>query len=201
VVPSVEVPDLLDRTAAQARRIVEDLGLRVKERVAARGLPGRVVDQQPALGERLEKGEFVLVWVGPPDDRAPAPEAPVAPAPSEPTAPAPPAREGGASPSASGSAAPRPIAPLEQTVLPRDATFALGFSWRPVAGADAYLVEVEEEGAADAWIGTLRKPVRATAAALEVERLDARAARRLRWRVRAVFGGREGAPSAWIVMR
>jgi hypothetical protein len=204
LVPEVEVPDLLDRTAPQARRILEDLGLKVKERVAARGLAGRVVDQQPALGERLVKGEYVLVWIGPPDETAPPepsagsaapPRVPAAPEPREP-APSAPERKRPAP-----KEAPVPIAPLEGTRLPREATIALGFSWEAVEGVRTYLVEVEEESAQGTWIGILKKPVRQTAAAIEVERLSVDPARRLRWRVRGVGDSGEGPPSPWITMR
>jgi len=200
LVPEVEVPDLLDRTAPQARRILEDLGLKVKERVAARGLAGRVVDQQPALGERLVKGEYVLVWIGPPDEAAPPEPAAASPRPAapEPRDPAPVATE---RTRPAPREAPVPIAPLEGTRLPREATIALGFSWEAAEGVRTYLVEVEEESAQGTWIGILKKPVRQTAAAIEIERLSVDPARRLRWRVRGVGDSGEGPPSAWIVMR
>lgn len=199
VLEHVEVPEVLDRTAAQARRILTDLGLKVLERVAPRGLAGRVVDQLPSLGDRLLKGEYVLIWIGPPDPKAPAP-APPAPDPAPDPAPGPRVRSNPGGVAAAGGA-PVPIAPSEGTVLPREASLPLGFSWRAAPGAEAYLLEIEEETAPGAWLGLVRKPVRTTAAVVEVERLGGEAGRRLRWRVRAVRAGREGPASDWVVLR
>ena len=48
---------------------------------------------------------------------------------------------------------------------------------------------------------SVRKPVRKTAAMVEMERLDTKVARALRWRVRAVVNGTQGNPSEWVVLR
>jgi hypothetical protein len=67
--------------------------------------------------------------------------------------------------------------------------------------ATSYVLEVEEEGAAGSWLPNVRKPSKKTAAVLEVERMTEDPKARLRWRVRAVIDGREGAPSRWVVLK
>ena len=76
---------------------------------------------------------------------------------------------------------------------------AVGFTWRALAGADAYILEVEERGP-DGWLPLARRSARASAAVLEMERL-APSPGPLRWRVRAVTAGRQGPPCAWVVLR
>lgn len=83
--------------------------------------------------------------------------------------------------------------------MPKTRTVPAGFTWTPVAGADAYVLEVEERSGAT-WLANVRKPVRSSAAAVDVERL-APAAGDLRWRVRALVGGIEGTASAWVTLR
>jgi len=201
-VPGVEVmrvtvPDLLDRTPPQAARILKDLGLSLRIEEVERGLPGRVVDQRPAAGSELPKGGVVTLGVA--RGAAVPREAPVVPAAPVP-APAPATtspRAAGEMPLALG--VPAAIAPSEGTALPRQRTLALGFAWQPVDGADAYLLEVEERGPAG-WLPNVRKTSRSSATTVELERVAPEAAE-LRWRVRAVAAGREGPPSAWVVLR
>jgi hypothetical protein len=83
--------------------------------------------------------------------------------------------------------------------MPKSRTVPAGFTWSAVAGADAYVLEVEEQNGA-AWLPNVRKPVRSSAAAVDVERL-APTAGPLRWRVRALVGGVEGPASAWVTLR
>jgi beta-lactam-binding protein with PASTA domain len=199
-VPAVEVtrvlvPDLLDRTPPQAQRILEDLGLSMKREEAKSGLAGRVVDQHPASGTEVPKGSVVAVWIPPGGERAspgpaPAPQAPAASGAAPTTA---------AAPAWASGAVPAPIAPSEGTLLPKTRTLALGFSWLPVEGADAYVLEVEEAGPAG-WLPSVRKAARTSATTLELERVAPTAAE-VRWRVRALTAGREGAPSAWVTLR
>jgi hypothetical protein len=94
---------------------------------------------------------------------------------------------------------PAPIAPSEGTVLPKQRTLALGFSWLPVEQADAYVLEIEERGPAG-WLPSVRKPARLAATTVELERIAPEASD-VRWRVRAVLAGREGQPSAWVTLR
>jgi hypothetical protein len=186
----VEVPDLLDRTGPQAARILEDVGLvaAIDERRAASGPPDRVADQRPAAGTVAAKGTTVHLTLGPPASAPPSAGPPtVAPPVSSPSAP-------GSSPSA--LRAPEPIAPAEGTAVPGDRLLPLGFAWRAVDGADAYLVEVEERGP-EGWLPTLRKPSRTSALTAEVERLCPRPGD-LRWRVSALRSGRAGPASVWV---
>jgi hypothetical protein len=196
-VPRVMVPDLLDRTPPQAERILTDLGLVFQQEEAKSGLPGRVVDQKPAAGAEVPKGSLVQVWImpaapAPPGSSGSAPVGPRAPpaAPSAPTVPS-------GSPAPAG--VPAPIAPSEGTLLPKQPTLLLGFSWLPVDGAGGYLLEIEERGAGG-WLASARKAVRSTATTVELERLAATAGE-LRWRVRAVLAGQEGSPCDWVTLR
>ncbi len=193
-VPRVMVPDLLDRTAPQAERILTDLGLVFKQEQAKSGLPGRVADQKPAAGAEVPKGSLVQVWILP---AAPAPPGPSGSAPVGTRAPpaAPTAPSGAQAP----AGVPAPIAPSEGTLMPKQPTLLLGFSWLPVEGAEAYLVEIEEQGPSG-WLAGARKPVRATATTIELERIAATAGA-LRWRVRAILAGREGSPCDWVTLR
>lgn len=222
-VPDVVVPELLDRTALQAERIVGDLGLVMQKETAKRGLPGRVVDQMPMVGSRVPKGGVLRVWIGPEDPKAAAPEAPnppVVPAPKDPD-PAPPVEppvvnprdepideppapkdpNAPLPPGPLPGGAPVPIAPQYGAVIPRDESVPIGFSWKGVKRASHYVLEVEEEGAEGRWIANVRKPARKTAAILEIERLSTKANAKLRWRVRAVIDGRESSPSRWILLK
>lgn len=196
-VTRVTVPDLLDRTPPQAARILQDLGLSLRIEEVDRGLPGRVADQRPAAGSELPKGGVVTLGVARgaalPREAPVGPAAPVpAPAPAT-TAP----RAAGEVPLALG--APAAIAPSEGTALPRQRTLALGFAWQPVEGADAYLLEVEER-AASGWLPNGRKIARSSATTMDLERVAPEPGE-LRWRVRALGAGREGPPSAWVVLR
>ena len=87
------------------------------------------------------------------------------------------------------------------TTLPRESVLPVGFTWRGVKGAEAYVLEVEEQGAEGRWMANARKPSRKTAVILEIERLSSRGSGHMRWRVRAVIEGREGAPSKWILLK
>jgi beta-lactam-binding protein with PASTA domain len=201
-VADVTVPDVLDRQPLQARRILEDVGLAVAEEEASSGPPGRVVDQVPSVGALVPKGSTVRIRVVPAGATArpyvppaaatpsPPPPAPSAPAPAPDACPPPPAGR---------IVAPVPVSPPAQTELPAERTLPVGFTWKAVAGADGYVLEVEERGA-EAWLPSVRRPVRSTAATLDVERLGATPGP-LRWRVRAVAGGREGPPCPWVVLR
>jgi beta-lactam-binding protein with PASTA domain len=210
----IEVPNLLDRTVLQARRILGALGLRVQEEKAKRGLAGRVVDQMPMEGGKIPKGGFVRIWIGPaeagatgegepaqppvgplqPDGVAGGAEPKVEPNRVEPTKPP---LEPGPLP----AGVPQPVAPSVNTELPKEEAVPVGFTWRGVKGATAYILEIEEEGAEGRWIANARKTSRRTAVLLEIERLDPKFEKRLRWRVRAVIGGREGQASDWVLLR
>lgn len=61
----VVVPPVLDRTPEQARRILEDAGLRYREEVATSGVPGRVMDQDPPAGARRPLGAEIVVKIPP----------------------------------------------------------------------------------------------------------------------------------------
>ena len=76
---------------------------------------------------------------------------------------------------------------------------AVGFTWKAVKGAEAYVVEVEERGPAG-WVANARQVTRQSAVVLEVVRLSDPPGV-LRWRVRAVTKGRHGSPSDWVVLR
>ena len=104
-----------------------------------------------------------------------------------------------AAPASGTVGVPTAISPPEQTALPKLRTLPLGFSWTPVEGAEAYILEVEEQSGS-AWLPSMRKPVRTSAATLEIERV-AGTPGALRWRVRAVAGGSEGSPCAWVTLR
>jgi hypothetical protein len=84
-------------------------------------------------------------------------------------------------------------------VLPKTRTVPVGFTWTPVAGADGYVLEIEEHSGSG-WLPSARKPVRSSAATVDVERL-APTAGDLRWRVRALVAGVEGTPSGWVTLR
>jgi galactokinase len=62
-VDEVVVPALLDRTGAQALRILKDLRLIGRVQQAERGPTGRIVDQKPRPRERVPVGTVVEVWV------------------------------------------------------------------------------------------------------------------------------------------
>jgi hypothetical protein len=193
----VSVPDLLDRTEPQARRILEDVGLRVRVEAALRGAAGRVVDQGPAAGEVVGKESEVTVWIAPGGARPPSagPPASVPPPPAVGPPTPPPAV---AAPAPGPCAPPAPVSPPAGTVIPKEKVVPLGFTWAPVDGADAYVLEVEEAGPSG-WLANARKPVRSTAATIEIERLSP-APGDLRWRVRTVSRGREGNPCPWITL-
>ncbi len=199
-VRDVDVPNLLDRTYLQAERILEDLGLEPQIEKARTGLPGRVVDQQPAGGKRVPKGGLVRIWIGPGELPKAGPPTGGAPRREPASAPAPAPRAAGGATTAS-TGAPKPIAPGAGTELPGDAVVPVGFSWRAVKGATAYLLEVEEAGAGGTWLPSARKPAKTTAVTLELERMDTSATQAFRWRVRAIVGGKQGKPSAWIVLK
>ncbi len=204
-VAALLVPDLLDRTAPQARRILEDLGFVPRVESALHGPAGRVVDQQPAAGTALPKGGEVVVRVAP----GSLPEGAPASAPRPGTAPVPPAGAGPAAPPAARTApdapdgapapAPVPVSPAAGTSVGGGTSLSLALMWREVGGADAYVVEVEECGP-DGWLPSARQVVRRTAAVVEVERVaDPPGA--LRWRVGAVRDGRPGPRSGWVELR
>jgi len=96
---------------------------------------------------------------------------------------------------------PEPLSPGHGTPIPREESVPVGFTWRGVKGAQAYVLEIEEEGAEGRWLANARKPARKTAVILEVERLILRGSGRLRWRVTAVRNGREGKASKWILLK
>ena len=96
---------------------------------------------------------------------------------------------------------PSPLAPSHGTVIPREDAVPIGFSWRGVKGAEAYILEIEEEAAEGRWLANARKPARKTAVILDVERLQSRGSGRLRWRVTAMSNGRAGTPSKWVLLK
>ncbi len=189
-VSEIAVPDLLDRTPPQVERILEDLGLVAALETAERGPAGRVADQEPAAGTVVPKGATVVVRVAP-DRPRPAAE----PAPARPDGPAEPDRPPGPVP----EGAPVPLAPAAATAMGGERGLAVGFTWRAVGAADAYVVEVEEQGA-DGWLPIARQVSRTSAVVVEVERL-ATPPGVLRWRVLAVVRGRRGEPCPWVVLR
>ncbi len=205
----IEVPGLLDRTVLQARRILGDLGLTIREEKGQRGLPGLVVDQKPAAGAKVPKGGVVRVWIAPEDPTTstdagePPPPGPLrtGATPGKRPAKDAPASKPPLAPGPLAGGIPKPVSPGVNTQLPKEASVPVGFTWRGVKGASAYILEIEEEGAEGRWIANARKPSRKTAVLLEVERLDINMQKRLRWRVRAVINGREGKPSAWILLK
>jgi hypothetical protein len=125
-----------------------------------------------------------------PEPAAGAPEAPDVPAPKPPLPPGP-LRLG----------IPEPVSPGHGTALPREASTPIGFTWRGVKGAEAYLLEIEEEGAEGRWMPNARKPAHTTAVILEVERINSRSSGALRWRVTAISNGRAGTPSRWVLLK
>jgi len=215
-VGEITVPGLLDRTKLQAERIVVALGLDVDFREAKRGLAGRVVDQKPAAGQKVAKGGIVTLWIGPggedsADCDVPPPLGPIQPgkdgapgkaepkkadpkkAPETPKAPLEPG------PLAAG--VPQLVSPGVNTPIPAGEKVPVGFTWRGVTGASAYILEIEEMGAEGRWMPLARKPARTTAVLMDVERLDPRGTSRLRWRVTAVIGGRHGTASKWVTLK
>jgi serine/threonine-protein kinase len=65
--PRVEVPDVLDKTEAEARAALEDAGFtvrRVREDVQTADEDGVVIDQDPPAGEERRKGTRVTIFVG-----------------------------------------------------------------------------------------------------------------------------------------
>jgi beta-lactam-binding protein with PASTA domain len=209
--PSVEVtrvtvPDLLDRTPLQAGRILTALGLAMKQEAAANGPAGCVVDQKPGYGQEVTKGSVVTVWVTPPPAKAPSPLPTPGPGPlptsgpGGPPSPPRPPPPGPATPlPTSPAAAPQTVSPPEGTIVPKERTVPVGFTWTAVAGAEAYVLEVEEQNG-DAWIANVRKPVRSSACTVDVERL-APTPGALRWRVRALVSGVEGTATPWVTLR
>ncbi len=89
----VVVPPVLDRTPEQARRILEDAGLRYREEVATSGVPGRVMDQDPPAGARRPAGTEIVVKI-PLESPALAGTPPADPAGEETPASSPVARSG-----------------------------------------------------------------------------------------------------------
>jgi beta-lactam-binding protein with PASTA domain len=183
----IGVPDLLDRTEPQARRILTDMGLVPVVQEAPRGPAGRVADQQPAAGTVVRKGSQVIVRV--------APSAPARPT-SPPSAPAPPSEQ---APTPATGDTPAPLSPAAGTLMGPDRHMSVGFTWRPLRGADAYVAEVEELGP-DGWMPIARGVTRTNVGVLEIERLSPTPGV-LRWRVRGVTKGRQGKPCAWVVLR
>jgi len=223
----IAVPGLLDRTQPQAERILTALGLKAEVEIAKRGLAGRVVDQIPAAGGMVAKRGVVRLWIGPgagaddggakppplgPLDRGSTPgkdgAAPAKGTPGNDTpgrdTPGKDAAKKPAAPLAEGplkAGIPRPVSPSVNTPIPVGAKVPVGFTWRGVTGANAYLIEVEEQGAEGRWLPLARKPARSTAVLLDVERFDLKGAARLRWRVTAILNGRQGKASAWVVLK
>ncbi len=204
-VDEVDVPSLLDRTEMQAMRILHDLRLVGRANVAERGPTGRIVDQRPRPGERVPVGSLVDIWVAPGDPNVPQTpfgangESPPVPSSDPSPTPAPAVPSPPPSPAAP-AVAPTPIAPLAGTSLPTTATLDVGFMWTPVEGADGYLLDVEEQDADGGWIGVARRRAKRPADTLTIERLDAREARPIRWRVAALVSGRPGPFSAWVTL-
>jgi len=65
--PLVQVPDVIGRRPQQARRLLEEAGLRVQERRVAVNDPAqedRVVFQQPPAGTTVRRGRVVTIFVG-----------------------------------------------------------------------------------------------------------------------------------------
>jgi eukaryotic-like serine/threonine-protein kinase len=63
----VQVPDVIGREAQEARRILEEAGLRVRERRVQVNDPqrdGRVVLQQPPAGATVRPGRIVTIVIG-----------------------------------------------------------------------------------------------------------------------------------------
>lgn len=226
-VDQMALPSLLDRTKAQAERIVIALGLEADFREAKSGLAGRVVDQKPGAGEKLEKGGLVTLWIGPGgkddvDCDVPPPLGPLKPgadgkgaqgkgaqgkgaakgaAKGEPELPKLPDSDPPLEPGPLKGGVPQPVSPGVNTEIPPGAKVPLGFTWRGVKGANAYILEVEEMGAEGRWMPLARKPARTTAVLMDVERLDPKGASKLRWRVTAVVAGRQGTPSKWVTLK
>ena len=70
----VVLPSVLDKTEAVARRILEELGFRVRAEAATSGVRGRVMDQSPSPGASLDAGAAVVIRIPglEPTDVAPA---------------------------------------------------------------------------------------------------------------------------------
>jgi serine/threonine-protein kinase len=65
--PRVEVPDVLDKTEAEARTALEQAGFkvrRIREDVDTAEEAGKVIDQDPPAGEERRKGTRVTIFVG-----------------------------------------------------------------------------------------------------------------------------------------
>lgn len=75
----VEVPDVLGKTEQEAKKIIEDSGLKVDVKKAASGdcpasLPaGSVCKQKPSAGEFVAPGSTVTIWVKPQSQAQPSP--------------------------------------------------------------------------------------------------------------------------------
>lgn len=194
-VVEIAVPDLLDRTEPQARRILEAFGFEARVEPAPHGPAGRVADQKPGAGTVLAKGSTVLVRVAPARVAPATGEAASLPGRSSADAADP------TSPQDAGPVVgpPLPLAPARGTAMGPDRALAVGFTWRAAVGADAYLVEVEERGPGG-WVPNARRIARTSAVVLEIERV-APTPGPLRWRVRAVSKGRPGSASEWVVLR
>ena len=224
-VESMAIPSLLDRTKAQAERIVVALGLEVDFREAKSGLAGRVVDQKPGAGEKVARGGLVTLWIGPgakddADCEVPPPLGPLG-AGDKPTAAkgdgaksdaakadaekakkdATPKSDKPLAPGPLPGGAPRLVSPAAGTKIPAGAKVPVGFTWQGIKSANAYILEVEEMGAEGRWLPLARKPSRTTAVLMDVERLDPKGESKLRWRVTAVMSGRRGPASKWVVLK
>jgi len=118
---------VLDKTEAVARRILEDLGLRVRGESTTSGVAGRVMDQVPAPGATVDAGTSIVIRipglaVADPvepaklDDSAPIPETEFGSPDAAPsTAAAPPAPTSDLPPA---PATPKPDAPSAPTIVP-----------------------------------------------------------------------------------
>jgi beta-lactam-binding protein with PASTA domain len=77
--PDVDVPDVVDQKQAEAEKALRDAGFKVRTRsqdVDTLDQDGVVIDQDPAGGEKLEKGSRVTIVVGkftPPLNPEPSP--------------------------------------------------------------------------------------------------------------------------------
>ncbi len=182
----VEVPTLLDLYPPKANRICKDLGFRMQQKSAKRGLPGRVVDQYPAVGERVPPGSMITVYVAPGSKSNGS------------VARTPRAADGESSESVA-LASPSIIGPGSGTTLPKQTSVALGFSWHPITGADAYVVELEEQTDGSTWQLNTRKLSKKSAVTIEFDRMSGPTAS-IRWRVRAIAAGTEGPASPWVLL-
>lgn len=172
----------------------------------------RIPGWEPAIAPTPAASE-----VGSPEaPRAPEPVAPPVAPPVEPTpapvptpvpTPAPtPVPTPAPTPGIDPLGVPTPTSPADGSVLVRapgpDGTVSkvvrADLTWTPVAGADGYLVEVEES-VDGAWTPILRRVVREARVSVEIEPEAAGAS--YRWRVRSVSGRRGGAAGAWRTAR